>query len=181
RLDAVGRTKATYREHLDSCVPGRVLLERLYFRRWHFSSPVWGTVMLRRSKYVAAGGLDTRFSFIADVDLYLRLAETNCVAYVPEALIGLASRETVPKLFRPAPKRLVRQAFREARMRHHRDRPFRLRAEMLRHWMFAVTDVAVGPILTALSGWQGPGVADRVRRRLIRRGPLEGVGANAPD
>ena len=100
RLGADGRIEVTYREHLDSCVPGRVLLERLYFRRWHFASPVWGTVMLRRSKYLAAGGLDTRFSFVADVDLYLRLAETNCVAYVPEPLIGLASRETVPKLFR---------------------------------------------------------------------------------
>lgn len=169
RLGADGRVRVTYREHLDSCSPGRVLLERLYFRRWNFSSPVWGTVMLRKSKYIAAGGLDTRFSFIADVDLYLRLAETNCVAYVPESLIGLASRETVPKLFRPAPKRLVRRAFREARIRHYRDRPLRLRAEMLRHWTFAATDVAVGPMLTALSGWQRPGLAERVRRRLIRR------------
>lgn len=176
RLGVDGSIRATYREHLDSCTPGRVLLERLYFRRWHFSSPVWGTVMLRKSKYVAAGGLDTRFSFIADVDLYLRLAETNCVAYIPEPLIGLASRETVPKLFRPAPKRLVRQAFREARIRHYRDRPLRLRVEMLRHWTFAAIDVGVGPMLTALSGWQGPGLADRVRRRISQRPPREGVG-----
>ena len=56
--------------------------------------------MLRKSKYVAAGGYDTRFPFVADVDLYLKLAEANYVAYVPEPLIGLASRETVPRLFR---------------------------------------------------------------------------------
>jgi glycosyltransferase involved in cell wall biosynthesis len=166
QLDADGGIEVTYREHLDSCVPGRVLLERIYFRRWHFSSPVWGTVMLRKSRYVAAGGLDTRFSFVADVDLYLRLAETNCVAYVPEPLIGLASRETVPKLFRH-PQRLVRRAFREARVRHYRDRPIRLLAEMLRHWTFAAMDVAVGPML---------GPADRLRRRLRRRRSQDGVG-----
>ena len=75
----------------------------LYFRRWHFTSPVWGTVMFRKSEYLAVGGLDIHFSFFADADLYLKLAETNCVAYLPEPLIGLASRETVPKLFRPPP------------------------------------------------------------------------------
>jgi hypothetical protein len=95
--------------------------------------------------------------------LYMRLAETNCAAYVPEALIGLASREAVPKLFRH-PQRLVRRAFREARLRHYRDRPLRLRAEMLRHWTFAAVDVAVGPIL---------GPADQLRRRLVRRKPQE--------
>ena len=175
QLGADGRIEKIYREHLDSCVPGRVLLERVYFRRWHFSSPVWGTVMFRKSRYLAAGGLDTRFSPIADVDLYMRLAETNCVAYVSEPLIGLASREAVPKLFRPAPKRLVRRAFREARVRHYRDRPLRLRAEMLRHWTFAAVDVAVGPILTAVSGWQRPSRASRLRRRIGRQ-PQEGMG-----
>jgi glycosyltransferase involved in cell wall biosynthesis len=175
RLGADGRIEVTYREHLDSCVPGRVLLEGLYFRRWRFSSPVWGTVMLRKSKYLAAGGLDTRFSFVADVDLYLRLAETNCVAYVPEPLIGLASRETVPKLFRPASKRLIRQVFREARERHYQGRPLRLLAEMFRHWTFAAIDVAVGPMLAAVSSWQRPGPADRLRQRLIRRRSQEGV------
>ncbi len=55
--------------------------------------------MFRKSKYLAAGGHDTRFWFHADTDLYLRLAETNCVAYVPEPLVGLASRETVPSSF----------------------------------------------------------------------------------
>jgi hypothetical protein len=171
QLDAEGRVKVTYRERLGSCVPGRVLLERLYFRRWHFSSPVWGTVMLRKSKYLAAGGLDTRFSPVADVDLYLRLAETSCVAYVPEPLIGLASREAVPKLFRPAPKRLVRRAFRDARVRHYQGRPLRLRAEMLRHWTFTAADMAVSPILTPVSGWQRPSPASRLGRRLIRRQP----------
>ena len=175
QLDADGRIERTYREHLGSCVPGRVLLERLYFRRWHFSSPVWGTVMFRKSKYLDSGGHDITFSFVADVDLYMRLAETNCVAYIPEPLIGLASRETVPKLFRH-PQRLVRRAFREARVRHYRDRPLRLRAEMLRHWTFTAVDVAVSPMLAAASGWQRPSPASRLRRRLIRRRPQEGVG-----
>jgi glycosyltransferase involved in cell wall biosynthesis len=165
QLDADGRIEVTYQNHFDSCVPGRVLLERYYFRRWHFDSPVWGTVMFRKSKYLAVGGFDTRFPFVADVDLYLKLAETNCVAYLPDALIGLASRETVPRLFRN-PQRSVRQAFREARVRHYRDRPLRLLAEMLRHWTFATMDVAVGPML---------GPADRFRRRLIRPRPQDGA------
>jgi len=177
RLGADGGVEVTYREHLDSCVPGQVLLERLYFRRWRFSSPVWGTVMLRKGKYVAAGGLDTRFSFVADVDLYLRLAENNCVAYVPEPLIGLASRQTVPKLFRPPPRRVIRRAFREARVRHYRRRPLRLLAEMLRHWTFAAMDVAVGPIRAAVSGWQRPSPVDQLRRRLIQRRPQQGMGS----
>ncbi len=177
RLGADGGVEVTYREHLDSCVPGQVLLERLYFRRWRFSSPVWGTVMLRKGKYVAAGGLDTRFSFVADVDLYLRLAENNCVAYVPEPLIGLASRQTVPKLFRPPPRRVIRRAFREARVRHYRRRPLRLLAEMLRHWTFAAMDVAVGPIRAAVSSWQRPSPVDQLRRRLIQRRPQQGMGS----
>ena len=168
RLGSDRRIEKTYREHLDSCVPGRVLLD-LYFRRWHFDSPVWGTVMFRKSKYLAAGGHDLRYSFHADIELYLRLAETNSVAYVPEPLIGLASRETVPKLFRPPPKRLARRVFREARMRHYEGRPPRLLFEMLRHRTFVVVDVAVGPMLTILSGWQRPGPASSLRRRLIRR------------
>ena len=177
RLGVDGRIKVTYRERLDSCVPGRALID-LYFRRWHFTSPVWGTVMFRKGKYLAAGGLDTRFSFCAEVDLYLKLAETNCVAYVPEPLIGLASRETVPKLFRPPSRRLIRQVFREARVRHCEGRPLRFMAEMLRHWTFAAIDVAVGPMLTAMSSWQKPGPADRLRRRLVRPRPQEGVGSH---
>jgi glycosyltransferase involved in cell wall biosynthesis len=169
RLGPDGRVEKTYREHLDSCVPGRVLLERLYFRRWHFTSPVWGTVMFRKSKYLAAGGHDISFSFHADIELYMRLAETNCVAYIPEPLIGLASRETVPKLFRPPPKRSARRVFLEARVRHYQGRPVRLLAEMLRHWTFAAVDAAVSPILIAVSGWQRPSLGSRLRRRLIRR------------
>ena len=169
RLAADGRIERTYRVPLASSVPGRVLLERLYFRRWHFDSPVWGTVMLRKCKYLDAGGLDTRFTPVSDVELYLRLAETNWVAYVPEPLIGLASREAVPKLLRPAPKRLVRQIFREARVRHYRDRPFRLVTEMLRHGTFAAINVAIGPMLTALSGWQRPSPVSQIRQRFGRR------------
>lgn len=163
QLDADGRIERTYRENLDPCVPGRVLLERYYFRRWHFDSPVWGTVMLRKSKYLAIGGYDTRFPFVADVDLYLKLAETSCVAYVPDALIGLASRETLPRLF-SNPQQSVRLAIWEARLRHYRDSPLRLLAEMLRHWAFATIDVAVGPVL---------GPADRLLGRLLRR-PSQG-------
>lgn len=168
RLGPDGRIDKTYGVRLDSCVPGRVVLERLYFRRWHFTSPVWGTVMLRKSKYVAVGGLNPRFSPIADVDLYLRLAEASHVAYIPDPLVGMASRETVPKLFRPASRRIVRQVLREARIRHYQGRPFRLRAEMLRYRAFAAVDVVVGPVLAAVSGWQRPTPAYRLRRRLTR-------------
>jgi hypothetical protein len=83
---------------LQSCFDGSELL-RIFDRRWRFDSPVWGTVMVRKSAYVESGVLDERYGFIADVDMWLRLAERYKVAYVDEPLISLPPRHRLPRAF----------------------------------------------------------------------------------
>jgi len=138
-LDSAGHTVRVWEEPLGPCAPGRQLLEEIYFRRWRFNSPVWGTVMARRSAYLRAGLFDQRFGFISDVDMWMRLAEESDVAYISEPLIGLPSRETVPRLWgggeRPVQKQAERM-FREARIRHYRNKPVRLILELTRHAAF---------------------------------------------
>jgi glycosyltransferase involved in cell wall biosynthesis len=152
-----GSTRAISGERLPSCVPGRVLLEDIYFRRWRFDSPVWGTVMARRSAYEAVGLFDGRFGFYADVDMWMRLAEEFSVAYVDEPLIRVPSRDTVPQLFSLTPGeqgRTLRRMFWEARMRHYRHRPFRRALEAGRHGAFAVGAVAVDRALQTRRRWR---------------------------
>lgn len=135
-VDAQGAEIALYREPLGECQPGRILIEHIYLRRWRFDSPVWGTTMFRRTAYDAAGALDARFGFFADVDLWLRLAESFAVAYVAEPLIGLPNREVLPRLFQLGSweeQRTVERIFLEARLRLFRGRPFRLGLELARH------------------------------------------------
>jgi glycosyltransferase involved in cell wall biosynthesis len=81
---------------LKPCSPGDSLL-RIFDRRWRFNSPVWGTVMARKSAYQAQGFLDARYGFVADVDMWLRFAEKYNVAYVPEPLISLPTRQELPR------------------------------------------------------------------------------------
>ena len=125
-LDAKGKERRIYREPLPPCVPGSVLLEGIFFKRWRFDSPVWGTVMARRSAYQEVGLFDERFGFCSDVDMWMRLAERFHVAYVDEPLISLPSRETLPRQIPFEHRKLQRAAermFWEARMRHYAGRP----------------------------------------------------------
>ena len=109
-LDSSGNTVQVWREPLPPCMPGSVLLETIFFRRWHFDSPVWGTVMGRRAAYLKAGLFDPRFGFVSDVDMWLRLAEEFDVAYIAEPLIGLPSREAVPRIWGGAEKMAQKHA-----------------------------------------------------------------------
>ena len=155
-IDANRRTVRIYREPFGPCFAGSVLLEEVFFRRWGFDSPVWGTVMGRRSAYFAVGLFDPRFGFVADVDMWLRLAERFDVAYVPEPLIALPSPEAVPRIWGGAErltKRQLERMFWEARMRHYRDRPIRRFGEAIRHYSF----------VAASRGWS---LACRVKRKM---------------
>jgi glycosyltransferase involved in cell wall biosynthesis len=58
-----------------------------------FTSCVWGTVMVRRAAYLSTGPFDPKYGFIADVDMWLRLARDHEVAYVAEPLITITPRE----------------------------------------------------------------------------------------
>ena len=57
------------------------------------SSPIWGIVMLRRTRVLEAGPFDPRLPVLADVDMWMRLLLRNDVAYVPEPLYAIAPRE----------------------------------------------------------------------------------------
>ena len=162
-VDIDGRTVCVYREPLGPCVPGSVLLEQIFFRRWRFDSPVWGTVMGRRSAYLTVGLFDPRFGFLSDVDMWLRLAERFDVAYIPEPLITLPSREAVPRIWNGAERlaqRQVERMFWEARMRHYDQLPVRRAAEAIRHCSF----------LAATRAWQLACTVNRRTRALRRSG-----------
>ncbi len=83
-------THQLYQEPFDSCVPG-IYIATNYFGS--LASCVWGTVMARASAYAKHGVFDPAFGFISDVDMWLRLAKGRDVAYVPEPLITVSSRE----------------------------------------------------------------------------------------
>jgi glycosyltransferase involved in cell wall biosynthesis len=67
--------------------PGREFNRRFFLNSWRGSSPVWGTVMTRRSSYDRLLPFDARFGCVADVDMWMRLSLTADVAFVDEALI----------------------------------------------------------------------------------------------
>lgn len=66
-------------------------LTRLMVQR--FDSPVWGTVMARRSCYDASGLFNPRYSYYADVEMWMRLNLHYPVAYVDRPLITLTAHE----------------------------------------------------------------------------------------
>ena len=139
-LDAKGQTRKLYRERLPRCMPGSALIERVFFRRWLFGSPVWGTVMMRRAAFDHVGPFDNRFTFWADVDMWMRLAEDFDVCYIDEPLIAVTSREASPHQFNDSPSHvqpLLERMFLEARMRHYHTRPIRRFGEAIRHVSFS--------------------------------------------
>jgi len=56
--------------------------------------PVSACALVRRSAYERHGLLDPEYGFVADVELWMRLAAAGDVAYVPEVLISYAQRES---------------------------------------------------------------------------------------
>jgi glycosyltransferase involved in cell wall biosynthesis len=138
-LNAQGETHTVYRETLPRCFPGSVLLEDIFFRRWRFSSPVFGTVMMTRSAFDHAGSFDVRYGYWADVDMWMRLAEDFDVCYIDEPLIALRSTEVAPHQFDDRvghAQPLVERMFWEARMRHYRHHPIHRLGEAARHCSF---------------------------------------------
>jgi glycosyltransferase involved in cell wall biosynthesis len=64
----------------------------IYWFLGPFASPVWGTVMGRRTRYEEMGLFDPRFGFISDVAMWLRLNARYPAAYISEPLFALAPR-----------------------------------------------------------------------------------------
>ncbi len=123
---------------LPACGAGAIILERYFFRRLRLNSPVFGTVMARRAAYAAAAYFDPRFGALADVDMWMRLAEDHHVAYVPEPLIALPSKQRVPTNLRTTlseKQRWLEVMYLEARRRHFPP-GVRRNIELARHWCY---------------------------------------------
>lgn len=84
-------SRRIYRMCSEQSLPGfQIALH--YFRT--ITSCVSAITMARSSAYASAGPFDPAFGFLADVDMWLRLArDAEQVAYVPEPLITIAPRE----------------------------------------------------------------------------------------
>ena len=75
------------------------LLNRSYFRRWLFSSPVYGQAMVRKSLLTKRGFLQADFGFYADVDLWMDLLHDNDAYYCADTLIVCPTKQIQPRLF----------------------------------------------------------------------------------
>lgn len=89
-LDACGRRQESRASSFPKRIERGKLVEYMLDR---FDSPVWGTVMARRWAYDRHGLFNSRYSFIADVEMWMRLNLYHPVAHVSEALITLTPHE----------------------------------------------------------------------------------------
>jgi glycosyltransferase involved in cell wall biosynthesis len=71
-------------------VPGRALVDEMLLRA---DSPIFGIVMVRRSRLLEVGPFDPRMPTLADVDMWMRLLLRYDAAYVKESLYAIAARE----------------------------------------------------------------------------------------
>ena len=111
-----------------SLMAGDEFLETVFTDR-ELECPVWGTVMGRSSIYKEMGYFDPQYSFWSDFDMWFRIAEKYDVAFVPELLIDLPSKTTMPHLFSKGAVNTHATLFRmywAARKRHYRHRPAKL-------------------------------------------------------
>lgn len=87
--------------YLPSVMNGHEFLRDRFFRwsNMHFGSWVWGTVMGRKSIYERLGYFDPSYGFVADVDMWMRIALEYDVGIVRGILIRLPPRNLTPRLF----------------------------------------------------------------------------------
>jgi glycosyltransferase involved in cell wall biosynthesis len=86
----VGARNAEQERRLRACPafsPGREFNRRYFLNSWRGSSPVWGTVMARRSLYRQLLPFDARYGCVADVDMWMRFCAVSDVAFANEVLI----------------------------------------------------------------------------------------------
>jgi glycosyltransferase involved in cell wall biosynthesis len=91
RLDTDGRVVDVFKHApYAELIPGFALLDELLQSP---GSPIFGIVMVRRSRVLDAGPFDPRMPVLADIDMWMRLLARHDAAYVPEALYAIAPRE----------------------------------------------------------------------------------------
>ena len=89
-VDHDGRTTGFHRHDFQERLPPRELTAFMLER---FDSPVWGTVMARADAYRRHGLFKPEFSFIADVEMWMRLNLHHPVAFVAQPLIKITPHE----------------------------------------------------------------------------------------
>ncbi len=89
-VDFDGRRIRTHHHPFARTIPAGMLTRYMLER---FDSPVWGTVMARAECYRTGGLFSPRYSFIADVEMWMRLNVEHAVAYIPEPLISITPHE----------------------------------------------------------------------------------------
>jgi glycosyltransferase involved in cell wall biosynthesis len=108
---------------------GRYFLEELVFADPEMECPVWGTVMARRKVLDEMGLFNEEYGFWSDMDMYFRIAERYDIAFVPEPLIDLPSRQVMPHLFSSGAllaHSMIFKMYWAARCRHYRGKPLEL-------------------------------------------------------
>jgi glycosyltransferase involved in cell wall biosynthesis len=90
RLNLAREVVGLYSHPYGPLIAGRELVDDMLTR---LDSPIFGIVMVRRSRVLEVGPFDPRMPTLADVDMWLRLASRYDVAYVAEPLYAVAARE----------------------------------------------------------------------------------------
>ena len=90
---------AAFQEFKEGLVPRDYLLKEVFFRRWHFDSPVWGEAMVKKELIEQAGFLKKRYGFYADVDLWMDILHSHDAYYCFKTLITGPSKTLQPRLF----------------------------------------------------------------------------------
>ena len=92
-IELMNHTRAIVRLHSHRYAP---LIDGRAMRNEMLSSPhspIFGIVMLRRSRVLETGPFDPRLPTLADVDMWLRLLAKYDAAYVKDPLYAIAPRE----------------------------------------------------------------------------------------
>ena len=77
----------TYREPYSGLVSGQYLLRQVFFRRWHFDSPVFGMAMGRKTLFEQAGLFNAEYGFYGDVDMWMTLLHDWDAFYLDQPVI----------------------------------------------------------------------------------------------
>ncbi|MEH2051633.1 glycosyltransferase family 2 protein [Nostoc sp.] len=86
-IDDTGKIVHTNKQPFSGLVSGKYLLRNVFFRRWHFDSPVFGMVMGRKSLFEEIGMFKHEYGFYADVDMWMSLLHNWDAFYVEQPLI----------------------------------------------------------------------------------------------
>jgi len=116
---------------VDEFTKGRDFFEKYFLHK--YSSIVWGTVMARRRAYEELLPFDPGYSYISDVDMWMRMCLHWDVGYVKEPLIILDNTPTPWRQFRWDRIGLMYRIQIENINRFYADQPERLRRELNRH------------------------------------------------